>query len=143
LAAAPNRGHQRGDGGGNAKEELVWVPAGIYLLAVGSPGAAVVELVWGALVVVGFSDHVIRPRLVGDEGMPAISNDPHSVSRNATTERPTTTIAASVRSLPVARRARQRWWSSTFCQWRGNLNSSGSLYALKKGRSSDGRAVRP
>ena len=51
---------------------LVWVPAGLYLLAVGSPGAAVVELVWGALVVVGFSDYVIRPRLVGDEGMPAI-----------------------------------------------------------------------
>jgi predicted PurR-regulated permease PerM len=39
---------------------LVWVPAGL------------VELGWGALVVVGFSDYVIRPRLVGDEGMPAI-----------------------------------------------------------------------
>ena len=51
---------------------LVWVPAGLYLLAVGSPGAAVAELAWGALVVVGFSDYVIRPRLVGDEGMPAI-----------------------------------------------------------------------
>jgi predicted PurR-regulated permease PerM len=51
---------------------LVWVPAGLYLLAVGSPGPAVVELAWGALVVVGFSDYVIRPRLVGDEGMPAI-----------------------------------------------------------------------
>jgi predicted PurR-regulated permease PerM len=51
---------------------LVWVPAGLYLLAVGSPIAAVVELTWGALVVVGFTDYVIRPRLVGDEGMPAI-----------------------------------------------------------------------
>ena len=51
---------------------LVWVPAGLYLLATGSPGAGVVELAWGALVVVGFSDYVIRPRLVGDEGMPAI-----------------------------------------------------------------------
>jgi predicted PurR-regulated permease PerM len=51
---------------------LVWVPAGLYLLAVGSPGAAVVQLAWGALVVVGFSDYVIRPRLVGDEGMPTI-----------------------------------------------------------------------
>ena len=51
---------------------LVWVPAGLYLLAIGSPGAAVVELAWGALVVVGFSDYVIRPRLVGDEGMPAV-----------------------------------------------------------------------
>ena len=51
---------------------LVWVPAGLYLLAIGSPGAGVVELAWGALVVVAFSDYVIRPRLVGDEGMPAI-----------------------------------------------------------------------
>jgi predicted PurR-regulated permease PerM len=51
---------------------LVWVPAGLYLLAVGSPSAAAVELAWGALVVVGFTDYVIRPRLVGDEGMPAI-----------------------------------------------------------------------
>ena len=51
---------------------LVWVPAGLYLLAIGSPGPAVVVLAWGALVVVGFSDYVVRPRLVGDEGMPAI-----------------------------------------------------------------------
>ena len=51
---------------------LVWVPAGLYLLAIGAPGRAVAELAWGALVVVGFSDYVIRPRLVGDEGMPAI-----------------------------------------------------------------------
>jgi predicted PurR-regulated permease PerM len=28
--------------------------------------------VWGALIVVGFSDYVIRPRLVGDEAMPAV-----------------------------------------------------------------------
>jgi predicted PurR-regulated permease PerM len=51
---------------------LVWVPAGLYLLAIGRPALAVAELAWGALVVVGFSDYVIRPRLVGDEGMPAI-----------------------------------------------------------------------
>jgi predicted PurR-regulated permease PerM len=51
---------------------LVWVPAGLYLLAIGSPGPAVLVLAWGALVVVGFSDYVIRPRLVGDEGMPTI-----------------------------------------------------------------------
>jgi predicted PurR-regulated permease PerM len=51
---------------------LVWVPAGIYLLATGHPAAAAVELVWGALVVVGFSDYVIRPRLVGDEAMPTL-----------------------------------------------------------------------
>ncbi len=51
---------------------LVWVPAGIYLFAIGSPTMGVVELLWGALVVVGFSDYVIRPRLVGDEEMPVI-----------------------------------------------------------------------
>lgn len=51
---------------------LVWVPAGVYLFATGHPTMAVGLLLWGALVVVGFSDYVIRPRLVGDEGMPAI-----------------------------------------------------------------------
>ena len=51
---------------------LVWVPAGLYLFAIDRPGMAVAELVWGALVVVGFSDYVIRPRLVGDEAMPAL-----------------------------------------------------------------------
>lgn len=33
---------------------------------------AIAELLWGALVVVGFSDYVIRPRLVGAETMPAL-----------------------------------------------------------------------
>jgi predicted PurR-regulated permease PerM len=51
---------------------LIWVPAGIYLFAVGSPAMGLVELLWGVLVVVGFSDYVIRPRLVGDEEMPII-----------------------------------------------------------------------
>ena len=51
---------------------LVWVPAGVYLFAVGNPTMGLMELLWGALVVVGFSDYVIRPRLVGDEGMPVI-----------------------------------------------------------------------
>jgi len=51
---------------------LVWVPAGVYLFATGHPTMAVGLLLWGALVVVGFSDYVIRPRLVGDEGMPTI-----------------------------------------------------------------------
>jgi predicted PurR-regulated permease PerM len=51
---------------------LVWVPAGIYLFASGHPARAITELVWGALVVVGFSDYVIRPRLVGREAMPAL-----------------------------------------------------------------------
>ena len=51
---------------------LVWVPLGLYLFAMGEPGRAIVELVWGALIVVGFCDYVIRPRLVGDEGMPVL-----------------------------------------------------------------------
>jgi predicted PurR-regulated permease PerM len=51
---------------------LLWIPAGLYLFANGHPASAVVELVWGALVVVGASDYLIRPRLVGDEAMPAL-----------------------------------------------------------------------
>jgi predicted PurR-regulated permease PerM len=46
---------------------LVWIPAGLYLFAIAQPGHAVLELTWGALVVIGLSDYVIRPRLVGDE----------------------------------------------------------------------------
>jgi predicted PurR-regulated permease PerM len=51
---------------------LVWIPVGIYLFATGHHGMAIAEWVWGAVVVVGFSDYVIRPRLVGDEEMPAL-----------------------------------------------------------------------
>lgn len=51
---------------------LVWVPAGIYLFATGHTALAVVQLAWGALIVVGFSDYVVRPRLVGDEAMPVV-----------------------------------------------------------------------
>jgi predicted PurR-regulated permease PerM len=51
---------------------LVWVPAGVYLLASDRPGHAVIEFAWGAFMVVGFSDYVIRPRLVGGEAMPAL-----------------------------------------------------------------------
>jgi predicted PurR-regulated permease PerM len=51
---------------------LVWVPAALYLIATGHVAAGTTELVWGALVVVALSDYVIRPRLVGDEAMPAL-----------------------------------------------------------------------
>ena len=52
---------------------LVWVPVGVALIATGHPGMGALELVWGALVVVGASDYVIRPRLVGGHGtMPAL-----------------------------------------------------------------------
>jgi predicted PurR-regulated permease PerM len=47
---------------------LVWVPAGIGLMLTGHPTKGIVELVWGALIVVGLSDYVIRPRLVSGEG---------------------------------------------------------------------------
>ena len=52
---------------------LVWVPAGLFLLGTGHPVMGVLQLCWGALVVVGVSDYVIRPRLVGGDGtMPAL-----------------------------------------------------------------------
>lgn len=51
---------------------LVWVPAGLFLFVTHHPGMGVAELLWGALVVVGVSDYVIRPRLVRDESMPAL-----------------------------------------------------------------------
>jgi len=51
---------------------LIWIPAGLYLFATGHPGKGIIELLWGALVVVGFSDYVVRPRLVGGETVPAL-----------------------------------------------------------------------
>jgi predicted PurR-regulated permease PerM len=44
---------------------LVWVPAGVFLLAGGHTGAGLFELVWGSLAVVGFCDYLVRPKLVG------------------------------------------------------------------------------
>jgi predicted PurR-regulated permease PerM len=51
---------------------LIWIPAGVYLIAIDHPARAVIELSWGALMVVGFSDYVIRPRMVGDAAMPTL-----------------------------------------------------------------------
>jgi predicted PurR-regulated permease PerM len=51
---------------------LVWVPAGVYLFATDHAVRGIIELSWGALLVVGFSDYVIRPRMVGDDAMPAL-----------------------------------------------------------------------
>jgi predicted PurR-regulated permease PerM len=45
---------------------LVWVPAGMILMATGHTGWGVFELAWGAVAVVGFCDYVVRPRLVGN-----------------------------------------------------------------------------
>lgn len=46
---------------------LVWVPVGIVMIFQDHPIAGIIELVWGGLVVVGVSDYVIRPRLIGSE----------------------------------------------------------------------------
>jgi predicted PurR-regulated permease PerM len=51
---------------------LVWVPAGVYLILIGHSGRAIMEFVWGAVMVVGLSDYVIRPRLVGDRAVPPL-----------------------------------------------------------------------
>jgi predicted PurR-regulated permease PerM len=52
---------------------LVWVPAGIVLLVTGHVLGGVVDLAWGSLFIVGISDYVIRPRLVGSEAeMPSL-----------------------------------------------------------------------
>jgi predicted PurR-regulated permease PerM len=52
---------------------LVWVPAGIVLIVMDHPARGVLVLAWSSLVVVGVSDYVIRPKLVGGEGeTPAI-----------------------------------------------------------------------
>jgi predicted PurR-regulated permease PerM len=53
---------------------LVWVPAGIVLIVTGHPLGGIMDLIWGAAVIVGVSDYVVRPRLVGGEvQMPALA----------------------------------------------------------------------
>jgi predicted PurR-regulated permease PerM len=47
---------------------LVWIPLGLYLLFTGHVGMGIAELIYGAAVVVGISDYVIRPRLVSEQG---------------------------------------------------------------------------
>jgi predicted PurR-regulated permease PerM len=51
---------------------LVWVPVGVFLFVNGHAGEAMLELIWSAVTVIGVCDYVIRPKLVGDEGTPAI-----------------------------------------------------------------------
>jgi predicted PurR-regulated permease PerM len=52
---------------------LVWVPVGIVRITSGHAAGGIAELVWGTLVIVGLSDYVIRPRLVGgDAELPAV-----------------------------------------------------------------------
>jgi len=47
---------------------LVWLPVGFALIVSEHVGAGVFTLLWGGLVVVGLSDYVIRPFLVGGHG---------------------------------------------------------------------------
>ena len=52
---------------------LVWVPVGLFLILTGHVARGVIELVYGGLVVVGFSDYILRPKLVGSSTeMPAL-----------------------------------------------------------------------
>jgi len=52
---------------------LVWVPAGLFLIAAGDAGRGIAELAYGAIVVVGVTDYIIRPKLVGGQAnMPAL-----------------------------------------------------------------------
>jgi predicted PurR-regulated permease PerM len=44
---------------------LVWVPAGVILLAMGHSAAGIFLLLWGVLAISSFCDYVVRPRLVG------------------------------------------------------------------------------
>jgi len=47
---------------------LVWLPVGLGLIIMDRVGAGVFTLLWGGLIVVGLSDYVIRPLLVGGQG---------------------------------------------------------------------------
>ncbi|MGA7118866.1 MAG: AI-2E family transporter [Polyangiaceae bacterium] len=52
---------------------LVWVPVGVALILGGHLSRGILELAWGALVVAGISDYVIRPMLVDGGGeMPTL-----------------------------------------------------------------------
>jgi predicted PurR-regulated permease PerM len=44
---------------------IVWVPAGVILLILDETRAGVFELGWGLVVIIGFCDYVVRPKLVG------------------------------------------------------------------------------
>jgi predicted PurR-regulated permease PerM len=44
---------------------LVWAPIGVYLVTTGHVVAGILELVWGAFIVVTLSDGILRPLVVG------------------------------------------------------------------------------
>lgn len=47
---------------------LIWVPIGVFLILSGHTVAGIVELLYGAAVVVGISDYVLRPLLIRGHG---------------------------------------------------------------------------
>jgi predicted PurR-regulated permease PerM len=52
---------------------LIWVPVGVVLMLAGHSDKGALLLGYGSLVIVGFSDYVLRPRLVtGGADMPAL-----------------------------------------------------------------------
>ncbi len=46
---------------------LVWAPMAIYLFAVGKVVRGLLMIAWGAVLVVGVADYVLRPRLLGSK----------------------------------------------------------------------------
>jgi predicted PurR-regulated permease PerM len=52
---------------------FVWVPAGVVMMLTGHGDKGALLLAYGSVVIVGFSDYVLRPRLVtGGADMPAL-----------------------------------------------------------------------
>jgi predicted PurR-regulated permease PerM len=46
----------------------VWVPVSIYLLAQGSTASGILLVVWCVVLITGFGEYVLRPRLMGGSG---------------------------------------------------------------------------
>jgi predicted PurR-regulated permease PerM len=47
---------------------IIWVPVCLYYVSRGQISHAVLQAVWGLVLVVGLGDYVLRPRLVGRKG---------------------------------------------------------------------------
>lgn len=47
---------------------IVWFPAGCFLVATGHVARGVFVWAWGLLAIMGLTDYVVRPRLVGKQG---------------------------------------------------------------------------
>lgn len=47
---------------------IVWVPVCLYYISKGQISHAVLQAIWGLVLVVGLGDYVLRPRLVGRKG---------------------------------------------------------------------------